>query len=296
MLNNTLHRLPYERLGKPRLGIHQPDPVLGWRHRPGSAAVHPSFEFRARYRIDAAGRRYSGYRGQRASIVVLGCSWGFGHGVDDEQALAGLLTTRHSAPSHNYACMGYGPTNALLLLKHEIDIDAVGEDDGLVLYLWVPDQLVRAWRRESWIRLNAWVNPGGPSHPVFDLVDGRLEHRGLIGVGEGSSDPLLLPGLVERMEWRVSIEVLRAMHQDVTGRGRRFFVVVPPLPRIAAEQDLGEAMTAKLRHAGLPFVDLRDLATDTGREPWFYRFDGHPTHVWHAAVADHLADFARTRS
>lgn len=290
-LNDALHRIPYTRLRKPRLDMFQPDSVLGWSHLEGAEAVHPSFEFRARYKIDGSGRRETGYSGKSSEVAILGCSWAFGHGVNDDETFAARLFREQGIPVHNYACMGYGPAQAYLQLLHRVDLRQVVAHNGLVAYFWVPDQLMRAWRRLEWIVLNSWVNPHGPSHPVFDLDDQGLQHIGLVGREGARVDPPLLPGVVERTEWRITVLLIRAMHELVSATGRQFMVVVPPLPDRKHDQAAGQKLAALLAESGVPCADMNHEANPrrSDSSAMFYRFDEHPTATWHAIVADSLA-------
>ncbi|WP_411129788.1 hypothetical protein [Streptomyces sp. x-19] len=291
ILNAALHGIPYTRLRKPHLGMFQPDSMLGWSHLKGVEAVHPSFEFRVRYKIDGSGRRETGHSGSSSEVAILGCSWAFGHGVNDNETFAARLFREQGISVHNYACMGYGPAQGYLQLLHRVDLKQVVANGGVVAYVWVPDQLVRAWRRLEWIVLNSWVNPHGPSHPVFDLDNQGLRHIGLVGREGARVDPPLLPGVVERTEWRITALLIGAMHELVTATGRQFMVVVPPLPDRKQDQAAGQKLVALLRESGVPCTDMSHEA-NTGRSDrssMFYRFDEHPTAIWHAAVADSLA-------
>jgi hypothetical protein len=289
-LNQAFHSLLYERVRKPRLGLFKADDLLGWSHRAGVKTAHPSFEFRATYTTDHDGRRVSRYGGAQARILVLGCSWAFGHGVDDDDTASARLTAEFHVPAYNLACMGYGPAQNYLMLAHRIALRELTAADAVVAYIWTPDQLIRAWRRREWVELNSWVNPNGPSHPVFDLMNGELHHAGLIGSTDAVTDPSLLPGLTERLEWRTTLALIDAMALLVTHAGRRFLVVVPPVP--ARERDLLHArrMCGLLAGSNIPFLDLASPKTSgIAPGPLFYRFDGHPTRHWHAIVAKALA-------
>ncbi|WP_172387260.1 hypothetical protein [Streptomyces sp. MNP-20] len=271
--------------------MFQPDPLLGWSHLARVKAVHPSFEFRARYTIDDFGRRSTGYMGETSEVAILGCSWAFGHGVNDAETFAARLHRERGISIHNYACMGYGPTQAYLQLLHRIDLNQAVAKDGLVAYFWVPDQLMRAWRRLEWITLNSWVNPHGPSHPVFDLVNEELHHSGLVGHEGAVVDHPLLPGVVARTEWRMTIGLVRAMHELVSATGRRFMAIVPPLPDRKSNQATGKKLTALLMESGVPCITMNHEANLRHRDSnsLFYRFDEHPTAAWHAVVSNSLA-------
>lgn len=290
VLYRLLHGALYRNVRKPSMGLFGPDPVLGWRNRRSVRVIHPSFEFRVSYRTDENGRRVTGYQGQKADVVLLGCSWTFGHGVADRQTFSHLLWEHEAVATHNYGCMGYGPAHGYLLLRDSGIIENACSQNGTVVYSWVPDQLIRAWRRREWIELNAWVDAGRPTHPVFDLDNGELRHGGLIGPAEGVEDPHLLPGLVERMEWRLTIRLLSEMKRTAERSGRRFTVLIPPLPAAEPEQRARTRLIELMKNARIPFLDLCDSGPGSRM---FYRFDGHPTPQWHECVAERLAVLVR---
>lgn len=296
ILNQVLYAVLYGRARKPWLGLFKPDDLLGWSHQAGCKTVHPSFEFRATYTTGPDGRRVSGYSGTRAQLLLLGCSWAFGHGVNDEETAAARLTSGFLIPAYNLACMGYGPAQSYLMLTHRVALRDLTAPDAVVAYIWTPDQLIRAWRRREWVELNSWVNPDGPSHPVFDLADGGLRHAGLIGSAEAVTDSFLLPGLTERLEWRTTIALIDAMAGVAAGAGRRFLVVVPPVPAREPDQRRARRMCMLMAERDMPFLDLTSPETGAmGGGPLFYRFDGHPTRHWHAVVADALAGICESR-
>ncbi|MEV0370580.1 hypothetical protein AB0I10_12225 [Streptomyces sp. NPDC050636] len=126
---------------------------------------------------------------------------------------------------------------------------------------------------------------------MFDLVDEELRHFGLVGCEGARVDPPLLPGLVERTEWRITTLLVRAMHELVSAAGRRFMVIVPPLPNRKHDQAAGQKLADLLTESGVPCLAMNHEAylRCSDSKAMFYRFDEHPTATWHAAVADSLA-------
>ncbi|WP_143048029.1 hypothetical protein [Streptomyces sp. 2314.4] len=126
---------------------------------------------------------------------------------------------------------------------------------------------------------------------MFDLADDKLRHFGLVGREGARVDPPLLPGLVERTEWRITALLAKAMHELVSAAGRRFVVIVPPLPNRKYDQTAGQKLTDLLTESGVPCLAMNHEANlrCSDSSGMFYRFDEHPTATWHAAVADSLA-------
>lgn len=132
--------------------------------------------------------------------------------------------------------------------------------------------------------------PGGRTHPVFDLEHGELVHGGLIGLEGAVAEATDSLRLIERMEWRVTIELCTAMRSAAAARDVPFFIVLPPV-RDEDESAIVARMSAELAIAGVPHFDL-DRKYDDGRRrrrDIFFTSDSHPTPAWHRLVADGLA-------
>ena len=287
--HRLLQDFPSRHFVKPSLGLYELDDLLGWRLQRGVTARHSAYEFRVVYHTDESGCRATPSSATDARLAVLGCSWTFGHGVDDDQTFASLLSAA-GFPCRNGGVPAYGPAHALLLLRRRGWLDWAADAGAVLLYCWCPDQLLRAWRRDSWIRINSWVNPGGRTHPVFDLEHGELVHGGLIGLEGAAVEATDSLRLIERMEWRVTIELCKAMRSAAAARDIPFFIVLPPV-RDEDESAIVARMSAELAIAGVPHFDL-DRKYDDGRRrgrDMFFTSDSHPTPAWHRQVADGLA-------
>lgn len=119
-----------------RVYFAEPDPLLGWRNRPGASGPYGGNEFRTRVTIDAHGQR--GVRPHAPDrrpgtwrIAVLGDSQAWGDGVGDEESFPALLDGHHRAEVLNFGCPGYGTDQELLLF-------------GSAVVRWLPDVVVVA--------------------------------------------------------------------------------------------------------------------------------------------------------
>ncbi len=287
-----LQDFPFRHFGKPSLGLYEHDDLLGWRLRPDATARHSAYEFRVVYRTDETGCRVTPAPSAcDARVAVLGCSWTFGHGVGDDETFAHLLSAS-GLSCRNGGVPGYGPAHGLLLLGRPGWLEWAASTGAVLLYCWCPDQLLRAWRRDSWIRVNSWVSPTGRAHPVFDLEHGELVHGGLIGLEDALAETTDSLRLIERMEWRISVELCKAMSAKTAARDVGFFVVLPPV-RDDDEAAVVARMSTALAAAGVPHLDLeRGYRTDGGprRRDLFFTSDSHPSPVWHRLVAGRLTE------
>ncbi len=166
---------------EPRL--HDADPALGWRLRPGRHVWRqpaPGLSDRT-FTITTDRSRATGTDGpgdrlsaQRA-VAVIGGSWMFGFGLSDEQTFAWKLQDRLPVRRVlNLAVTGYGACQSWLALRRRID---AGTDDiGVVLYGLIHAHGLRNVADYSWWKsmyfVNAHRNPGALSFPYVTLTDG----------------------------------------------------------------------------------------------------------------------------
>jgi hypothetical protein len=256
-----------------RIGIWRTDAVLGFRHVPGAAGTHDVPEaFRVTYHIDDRGNRVTPdpARAER-EVLVLGCSWTFGHGVEDEQAWPYLLGLAWSeAKVHNGGAMAYGTAHAWLLLREELE----RAPPALVIYAFSHHHQRRNYLRRSWLRS---VAEWGRLHPHVELEDGALVARGAVGMEAAVSDDD--PGLAAKER-----ELTRAMIADMRelcARAGTSFVVV----------NVNAGGLEVL--AGLEGLRVVDVAHWDGDLELRIPHDYHPNAEWHRRVAAKLAEDLR---
>lgn len=296
--SDVAHKLLYGRAANfrtatyPRTNLFVRDCVLGWRHAPNTSALHASYEFRVRYHTDESGFRRSCIDGEPPGLVVLGCSWSFGHGVPDPRTFPYVLSSEHGLKAQNRGVSGYGLTHGLLLFRTTDLLKRAAAVGSVVAYVWCPEQLSRAWRRRSWIARTAEMFPGEAVHPVVDVVDGEVRPQGLIGPEQADDDRHDDAGVIEAMEWRMTGEIVRSMAAMADQCGVRFVLVLPPVRPHDPEQRAAVRMGRLLDRLGVERfdVDFGGLSGGAGSaDGLFYRFDGHPTAAWNALVAAGLA-------
>lgn len=248
------------------IGIWQLDPVLGYSHVPGAIGRHTHVDsFDVTYTIDADGHRVTPTpRQPRGRIAVLGGSFTFGFGVEDEQAWPSVLAA--AMPTFkidNRAAIAWGTTHALLSLQQ-----AMSEDPpDAVLYGWIPHHANRNYRRDRWVQE---ILGFGRHHPYFELEGDQLV-------------PKLLTKPEEMLAWDTPglVRTERALSLAMVAR-----------------------MRTLCRQANVPFVLVRLtwgddawLLADTTFEAWNLgemkrenlAFDGHPNARWHADIGAEVA-------
>ena len=258
------------------------DSELGWAYRPGARARHRTDEFDVGVRINSGGFRGAEWpppRAGRRRVLVLGDSFAFGWGVDEDRTLAALIDAAEPAwDVLNAGVSGYGTDQELLLLRR---LMREARPD-LVVCLLCANDLYECAGRVAY----------GKRKPAFELADGRL-----VATGVPVPQPLLervshLWRALEKhtwerrharrraesaAEWRLVEALLDEMSRELSD--------VPLV--IASERDELEAFAAA--RAGVHHVDLRP-ALAASEEPVTYAADGHWTAAGHAAVARALRE------
>jgi len=156
--------------------IHVPDPVLGWRARPGHHVVPPPSPNAApavfTFRED--GSRLIGREiGEGSKVVFIGCSLTQGWAISDHETFAYLLQVRFpSFRVFNHGTAGYGTFQSLLILE---EILATQDPPSTVFYGLCEDHERRNVATPAWLRgLASYSRRGTVRVPYCTLT---AEHR-----------------------------------------------------------------------------------------------------------------------
>lgn len=166
--------------------VYDPDPQLGFWHKPDSSreAVRHcgrSLCYRARYTFDAVGRRKTGNERRSARhLLLFGCSYAFGEGLNDRDTLSYKLQESIDARLYNYSRSSVSAAYTLALFQSGRLAREVSEKDGLALYLLMVSHFERASfsTRNPWL----WKDPAYTldaqgelrRHPTQAATQGRL--------------------------------------------------------------------------------------------------------------------------
>src|SRR6266576_3534322 len=156
-----------------RIPVTTFDPTLGWRLRPGSYSVKPSYTFRHhQVSINEYGLRNRPVSARAASdtkrIVILGDSFTFASAMPNENTFPVILETILSRGGHyeviNAGVRGYGTAQEMLFMKELTGKKVV--DDVYVLMIFLNDILDN-------LRLGEYgTAEKAPAQPGFEL--GRM--------------------------------------------------------------------------------------------------------------------------
>jgi hypothetical protein len=108
--------------------LHRPDPEAGWILNPGSLEYrnrlvdsHGVLQYDVVYSVESGRRKTSAAPPEGPEVVAAGCSFTFGHGLNDQDTWPWLL--QEKLPQHrvvNAGCMGYGTDQALVVAEREV--------------------------------------------------------------------------------------------------------------------------------------------------------------------------------
>jgi hypothetical protein len=253
------------------------DPRLGWSYRPHSSERHRTSEFEVDVRINAQGFRGEDWREKQAGrprILVLGDSYAWGWGVEENERFSDVLARRAQGwEVLNAAVSGYGTDQQLLLLE---DLAPKVRPD-LVICVFCRNDL---FENESPVVY-------GKHKPYFEVVGAELELRGVpvtepwlergsyfyraVSKGRWQREFDRAPRDPDR-EWLLQCDLYRAIKR-----------VLGPVPLVLVS---GEERLVRFaaEEEGIHHLDLRSvLSSAVG--PTLLPLDGHWTPLAHAEIA-----------
>jgi len=158
--------------------LHRPDPQIGWVLNPGSIQyrnrlVDPQgvVQYDVVYTVESGHRKTSASSPAGPELVAAGCSFTFGHGLNDRDTWPWLL--QEKLPDYhvvNVGCMGYGTDQALLAAEREVRLNPART--RAVIFGFGDFQIERNRSTQGWL---ATVYPF--SKPLFELRSGEAEYR-----------------------------------------------------------------------------------------------------------------------
>lgn len=270
--------------------LFREDPRLGFANAPNVHIAENTPYFDVVYTTDCDGNRVTpNPANSRGRIIVLGCSFSFGYGVNDDQPFAYLLGSDYFPEYRvvNRSCMAYGTGQAYLMLEEEL---ARPERPALVLYGFINGHVQRNYLDKEWLEAVTACETqenGRRRNVHFEIEDGRPAFKGTVGVEAGlpESDDL----------WRKSKAITDALIADMGRQCRDHGVpfLLAILPSKGEEGD--QIIPAVMEHAQAAHVsvlDLRGLAEHSD----YLGGDPHPGPSWHRKVAAAIAQAAPVRT
>gem|GEM_PF-6139594 len=239
------------------------------------------------YEIDSFGRRATAGAGSR-HLLVLGCSYVFGSGVEATETLPAQLRLKNFQ-SYNLGNPGDGPGSILLRTLDERYFAGIRQKKGIALYYLMNDHVQRALG--SYHLSRSW----GRRLPRFELVDGKPKHVGQMG-NLGLPEPLFAgfeyleyigitwPLYYSDRDLELVAAELAGVRENYLRQfpGGRFVVVIAP--RLRA-QPVTYDLRAFLEKRQLEYLDYGELEMHDYVAAPFIPGDGHPSAAYYAKVS-----------
>lgn len=315
----------------------QRHPTRGWENRRSVSVTYGEAEFRTTVTTNSLGLRSPELRslapGDRVRVLVLGDSFAYGVGVEDDATFSARLEALDPALEVlNAGVNGYATSHELLLLR-EVGL-AVQPDLVLLAFFW--NDVTEAWRTPSppfTLQDGRLVDPPhGPDDPPASawpdpnrrpwLHDSRARrflkdraHRARwrlrVALGIPVDEPTGLEAAERARAWELCFALLREMDRLVRGSGARFAIAVipdqvqvyPELERTVlgideADIEVQAPLAAFAREEGIPFLDLlpplRAARAADSETPLYYTMDRHLTAEGHRVVSEALGSGLRS--
>ena len=236
-------------------------------------------------------------------VLVMGDSFHFGDGLEDDQTLAFHLARRSAERLRpiNLAVSGYGPHQVLRQLQLGIPSPSGSKPFAHLLLNVIDDHVLRASGRFSW----------GRNGPRYELTDGRLRLAGTFQASSEFIAKLLLEStlaaLIEQTlerddpydRWRFSA-ILREIRAEAKAKYGAELLVLYHLMH-----DLDGAIVANrgLMHdwlckAGVSYIDV-GTRLELDSQPFHRNYiagDGHPTSDLNDRIARLAVDYIDGRA
>jgi hypothetical protein len=296
--------------------LHRADPLLGWVLNPGPmeyeqrlVSKEGAVEYDVRYTVADGQRRTSANPPAGPVVIATGCSFTFGHGVNDGDSWPWLLQER--LPNYhvvNVGTMGYGTDQALLAAERQLK-RFPHQTAAVVLGLGT-FQIDRNRSTQGWM---VFVYPF--SKPLFAVGPNGVEYKGQVRVW---SPPLLSKSdlfahamnvMANRILYKVpsheqAKQLTVALVRDFAERFRKLGVrlavaVLPYADDYVAESRADRAYLIEgLQAAGIPvlvpdFPRLSDGKFDVGRL-MVSKTDRHPNGDYNRRLVDQMYPFLET--
>ena len=287
----------------------QSHPILGSVAIPNTQRIARKFykgnlSYQATITIDSNGYRKSPpYAPQQqskgSSLLFFGCSYTFGEGVNDEEAMpyiTGLLTNGEYK-IFNFPISGYGPQHMLAAIEHKIVDSVVDVEPRYIIYQAIIDHVYRVAGYRSWV-------DRGPQY-VLDN-SGGVTYAGSFAKCKPSYEYCLLKRIYRNLKKSYLLQRLW-FHQISSTEIDLFLKVVNKSKQLLAEKypeaefhvifwsqpsdPLSHKLLKGLREKAFNVHLVEDIIPDI-HENWEQLYgipyDGHPTALVHKKVAEYI--------
>lgn len=238
------------------------------------------------------------------SLLAVGDSFTFGHGVKQNQRFSNILSNKYSYDTYNVAIPG-GLSRYSALIAY---VDKLGGNtSNIILGICMENDLLLAdshkgssantkkQRNSPFIRAKSWLTRNSALYFVITSSLNSNQHARYflenVGLIKKNMDTMQLK------EYDLRSSALKV--REIV-RGRNALVVIIPSryiwsnnPRMrAASREIHQSFTVRLKNHGLRIVDLAKHFNSKSLDPvsdFHFKYDGHWNAKGHAEAADAIA-------
>lgn len=302
-------RVPYSVYGHTRQVVQEtisvPSTTLGYANRPGASVRFRNKEFDTQVTINARGlrdREYPYEKSEPFRIAVLGDSFAFGWGVNQEDCLTELLEERYLQATDviNLSVSGYGTLQELRFFQEE----GVKYHPDLVLVFWfsndlderIPEVYFQNGRmsevdlpRTRWSkRLRLWLMRHSYAFTLLRETRNALNRRWF-----KRNSSIAEAAVNDDVDWRLMRGWLAELRDSAQAHGATLAVVgIPDKGRFI----VNELLTSLLRELQVAYCDLGEAFAslpEVDRHRAYFHMDDHWTAYGHDVAARFVADYLR---
>jgi hypothetical protein len=283
-----------ERIAANEPVLHEPDPVLGWKSKPGHFVIPPYVPGGdpIEETILERGERRTGtapIRDDLPSLVLVGGSFTEGWAVSDDETDAWKLQAAlPGIQVLDFGTSAYGTYQSLLMLERQLPRLTAPR---FVLYGFIEDHEVRNVAPHYWMGILAALSHRGHVDVPYVTLDGHgglvrhpperylalpfHEYSALIATVEAGYMKFKTRGRLAQ-KTPVTEELLREMDRRSTEAGATFVTVA-----LYADQATRDHYRGFLERSGIRYVDCHHEMTEDLKVPG----EGHPNGKLHAIWA-----------
>jgi len=198
-------------------GLLAYDDRLGWSNQPGWSGEHRHRDFSVRYTVDSHGFRKQEAQSSETVIIVLGDSFTFGIGVEDDQTFSALLSGNlPDITTRNAAIVGSSTDQQVLLLEK---LERLQSFSAAMLVVYLGNDLIdnnhpfpiQATRAKPFFSITEGGNLELQNYPVPFGARQPVDPGAFTRIISGENPEMMKqPGLLRHsVLWRRSISLIR---------------------------------------------------------------------------------------